>query len=126
MIKDVYGYELILDLQGCDVSRFNRLDIDDFFTELCQLIDMEKCDVHFWDDEGVPDIDKQTSPHTKGTSAVCFILTSSIVVHTLDLLESVFINVFSCKTFTPETALEFAEDWFDARDSEWSFIERFM
>jgi S-adenosylmethionine/arginine decarboxylase-like enzyme len=92
----VYGYELALDLHGCDSRLFNRRDIDGFFEQLCTLIDMEKCVVHFWDDVGVPEEDKQTLPHTKGTSAVCFILTSSIVIHTLELLRTVYINIFYC------------------------------
>jgi S-adenosylmethionine/arginine decarboxylase-like enzyme len=81
-----YGFECVLDLHSCDVSRFNRPSIDQFFTELCDLIEMEKCEVHFWDDIGVLPEEQQTLPHTKGTSAVCFILTSSIVIHTLDLM----------------------------------------
>ena len=81
-----YGCELVLDLHGCNPEKFNRADIDAYFTELCRRIDMEKCEVHFWDDEGLPPEECQTLPHTKGTSAVCFILTSSIVIHTLDIL----------------------------------------
>ena len=104
-----YGYELVLDVHGCDPSTFNRGSIDRFFTELCERIDMNKCEVHFWDDVGVPSEEQQTDPRTKGTSAVCFILTSTIVVHTLDLLEVVYVNIFSCKRFDPEVAATFTE-----------------
>jgi len=64
-----YRFELILDLQGCDPNRFNRSSIDLFYTDLCDLIDMEKCEVHFWDDVGVAPEEQQSSPQTKGTSA---------------------------------------------------------
>ena len=94
---DIYGYELIIDLHGCDVKTFNRESLDNYFENICNAIDMQRCEMHFWDDVGVPDNEKQTSPHTKGTSAVQFILTSTIVVHTLDLLGAVYINIFSCK-----------------------------
>ena len=104
-----YGFECIIDLHRCDASRFNRSSTDQFFTELCDLIDMEKCVVHFWDDVGVPLEEQQTLPHTKGTSAVCFILTSSIVVHTLDMLGSVYVNIFSCKEFDPVAARQFTQ-----------------
>lgn len=119
-----YGYELLLDLHNCDPLIFNRNSIDQFFTELCELIDMEKCEVHFWDDIGVPLEEQQTEPHTKGTSAVCFILTSTIVIHTLDLLRTVYVNIFSCKSYDPEVAAEFTKKWFrgDIRNS--TFIER--
>jgi S-adenosylmethionine/arginine decarboxylase-like enzyme len=80
-----YGYELILDLHSCDPDTFNRSSIEDFFKKLCKKIDMTQCDLHFWDDVGVTPEEQQTSPHTKGTSAVQFILTSTIVIHTLDL-----------------------------------------
>lgn len=119
-----YGYELILDLHGCDAQLFDRDHINRFFTELCILIEMEKCDVHFWDDVGVPLEERQTLPHTKGTSAVCFILTSTIVVHTLDLLRAVYVNIFSCKSFDPDAAADFTTRWFRAVSCNRNFIER--
>ena len=64
---DNYGFELILDLHDADPSTFSRDSIDGFFSELCNLIDMEKCEVHFWDDFGVVPEERQTEPHTKGT-----------------------------------------------------------
>ena len=119
-----YGVELVLDMRGCDAGTFNRDSIDRFFTELCEVIEMERCVVHFWDDVGVPEEDRQTLPHTKGTSAVCFILTSSIVIHTLDILEAVYLNIFSCKPFDPEVATAFAKKWFCAQDANPSFLTR--
>ncbi len=92
-----YGLELIMDLHGSDVSTFNRKSLDGYFEKLCKAIDMKKCEIYFWDDVGVPSDEQQTSPHTKGTSAVQFILTSTIVIHTLELLEAAYINIFSCK-----------------------------
>ena len=109
-----YGFELILDLHDCNPETFNRTSLDEYFSELCDLIDMEKCEVHFWDDVDVPVEEQQTSPQTKGTSAVCFILTSTIVVHTLELLEAVYVNIFSCKDFDPDVAAEFSKRWFKA------------
>lgn len=119
-----YGYELALDLHDCDPATFTRDSIDRFFTELCERIDMHKCEVHFWDDVGVPPEEQQTDPHTKGTSAVCFILTSTIVIHTLDLLEVVYVNVFSCKTFDPKLASEVTRNWYKGNIRNSTFIER--
>lgn len=123
-IVSAYGYELILDLHGCNPSTFNRESLDSFFTEVCDLIDMERCGVHFWDDVGVPPEERQTSPLTKGTSAVCFILTSTIVVHTLDKLGAVYVNIFSCKEFDPAVARKFTEEWFQAGSCGHTFINR--
>lgn len=122
--KDQYGIELILDLHGCDVVKFTRPSITEYFEKLCVLIDMQREDLHFWDDVGLSEEDKQTSPHTQGTSAVQFILTSSIVIHTLDQLQAVYINIFSCKVYDPKVAEKFSVEWFDATDCSARFIDR--
>lgn len=108
----MYGKELIIDLENCDPSLFTRKYIEQYFINLCELIDMQRCELHFWDDIEVPEEDRQTSPHTKGTSAVQFILTSNITIHTLDLLEQVYINIFSCKDFDCQKASLFTKDYF--------------
>ncbi len=120
----IYGYELILDLHGCDVSKFNRSSLDGYFEKLCKAIEMVKCERYFWDDVGVPTEEQQTSPHTKGTSAVQFILTSTIVIHTLELMEAAYINIFSCKEYNVETAKQITREWFGARDCRSTYVER--
>jgi S-adenosylmethionine/arginine decarboxylase-like enzyme len=123
-VAGAYGLELVLDLHGCDQTRFNRASIDAFFDQLCELIEMEKVEVHFWDDVGVPIEEQQTLPHTKGTSAVCFILTSSIVIHTLDLLQAVYVNIFSCKPFDRDQARRFSVEWFAAKECSDTLLTR--
>jgi len=107
-----YGLELILDLHDCDGDSFTRQSIAQFCAELCDLIDMECCDLHFWDDVGVPEEEQQTNSKTKGTSAVQFILTSTIVIHTLDLMKAAYVNIFSCKEFDTDEAAKFTAKWF--------------
>lgn len=119
-----YGYELILDLHDCDPETFNRASIEKYFEKLCKQIKMIRCDLHFWDDVDVPPEEQQTSPHTKGTSAVQFILTSTIVIHTLDLMGAVYINIFSCKEFDKDKAEAFSKEWFKAGECRSQFIER--
>lgn len=110
-----YGKELILDLHDCDSSTFNRKSIKKFFKELCEQIDMERCQLNFWDDHGVSPDERQTEPHLKGTTAVQFILTSNIVIHTLDLMGNVYINIFSCKDFNSDIAKDFSAKWFKGK-----------
>ena len=119
-----FGVELILDLHDCNRSSFTRESISRYFELLCELIDMKREALYFWDDIDVPEEERQTSPHTQGTSAVQFILTSSIVIHTLDQTGSVYINMFSCKDFDPEVAEKFTVDWFGADTCSATFIER--
>ena len=123
-LDDKYGIELILDLHRCDASTFTRESIQKYFERLCDLIEMKREELHFWDDVGISEEEKQTSPHTQGTSAVQFILTSSIVIHTLDQLEAVYINIFSCKFYDPKVAEKFSVEWFSAKDHSARFIDR--
>lgn len=108
----MYGKELIIDIHNCNPLTFNRKSIKKYFKELCKLIDMERCKLSWWDDHGIPPEEQQTEPHLKGTTAVQFIMTSNIVIHTLDILGSVYINIFSCKDFDSEVVKEFSANWF--------------
>ncbi len=125
-----YGKELIIDLKDCDASKFTREHITEYFVELCDLIGMERGDLHFWDDEGVSEEEKQTDLHTKGTSAVQFILTSNITIHTLDLVSEVYVNIFSCKFFAERAAATFTRHFFggdfqtNTNGAEWRVFTR--
>ena len=119
-----YGKELILDLHNCDASTFNRKSIKKYFIEICDLIDMERCKLSWWDDHSVPKDEQQTEPQLKGTTAVQFILTSNIVIHTLDLLGNVYINIFSCKDFDSDDAMNFTSKWFKGEIVSFHEIDR--
>jgi S-adenosylmethionine/arginine decarboxylase-like enzyme len=119
-----YGKELILDLHNCNVGKFNRPSLRTYFKELCLLIDMQPEDCYFWDDEGVPEEEKQIAAHTKGTSAIQFILTSNITIHTLDILKSVYINIFSCKEFDGDKAAEYTKSYFQGALINKTIVER--
>lgn len=120
----MYGLELILDLKDCDVNTFARDSIGIYFDELCKLINMGQGDRHFWDDEGLPPEECQTNPKTTGVSAVQFILTSTIVVHTLTKLGTAYVNIFSCKDFDTDIAEDFTRQWFGAKECNATIVER--
>jgi S-adenosylmethionine/arginine decarboxylase-like enzyme len=111
-----YGKELILDIHECDVSKFNKKDIKKYLVELCKLIDMEREDLHWWE---FNDLTKEEydalPPHLKGISCVQFIRTSNIVIHTLEELKCVFINIFSCKNFKAEDAYKYTKEFFSGK-----------
>lgn len=119
-----YGKELIIDIHGCDVSTFNRESIEKYFIELCELIDMQREDLHFWDDEGVPEEEKRTEPHVVGISAVQFILTSSVTIHALTLMRAIYVNIFSCKEFNSAHAKSFTQKWFMGKIIKETEVER--
>src|SRR3989338_1023050 len=110
-----YGKELVLDLHNCNTKKFKRTTIRRFFQELCGLIDMKRCELFWWDDHGLPPKECQTEPHLKGTTAIQFIMTSNITIHTLDLLGNVYLNIFSCKDFDARKATEFSQKFFEGK-----------
>lgn len=107
-----YGKELILDLHKCNSKKFTREYITEFFEKLCKEIDMEACKVTFWEYETQEEFDK-APPHLKGISAVQFISTSNITIHTLHDLKAVYLNIFSCKDFHFMSAHKFCEKFFE-------------
>ena len=113
--KRHYGTELILDLHNCDPKQFTRENITKFFIECCDSIKMERCDLHFWDDFYTPKEEKETEPHLKGTSAIQFIKTSNITIHTLDIVKTVYLNIFSCKEFDINRVIKLTEYWFKGK-----------
>lgn len=119
-----YGKELILDLHYCNVHTMTRTSIARYFAHVVESIDMEACDCHFWDDEDTPPEEQQTDPKTIGVSAIQFIITSSIVVHSLTELATVFVNIFSCKPFDADLAARLTVQWFAAQDHTAHVIER--
>lgn len=120
----IYGKELILDIHSCDSSTFNRRSIRNYFKDLCVLINMERSKLCWWDDYGVPPEEQETEPHLKGTTAVQFIKTSNIVIHTLDLLGNVYVNIFSCRDFDSDAAAKFSAKWFGGDIVNSHLVER--
>lgn len=110
-----YGKELIMDLHDCDVSKFNRVDIEDYIMQLCGLINMERGDLYWWDYEDDSEGYRNAPPHLKGMSVVQFIMTSTIVIHTLDDLKKVYINIFSCKDFNENDVEHFTGIFFQGK-----------
>lgn len=120
-----YGKELILDIH--EVRRthlFNRKDLSDFMVQLCELLDMKREDLHFWDEEGVPEEELATEEHLIGTSAVQFITTSNITIHTLDVMKRVYLNIFSCKNYNTTKATRFCVNYFDGKLISKKVIDR--
>lgn len=123
----MYGIELIIDLHECDPSAFTRDHIKTYLRDLCDLIKMERADLHWWDYEGQEEEYKEAPPHLKGTSVVQFIMTSTIVIHTLDELKCAYINIFTCNVdgFDASVATEFTKGRFGGKIRNTTLIERF-
>jgi len=120
-----YGMEAVIDLKNCNIDKFTRKSIKKYLKILCdEKIDMIRDKLIFWDDEGVSEEYKMTEAHTSGISGVQFILTSSIVFHTLDMTGELYINIFSCKDFDAKKAIDFTKEWFEGEIREQHVIDR--
>lgn len=117
-----YGKEVVIDLVNCNPDTFTRESIEGYCIKLCELIDMERCDLHFW--ELTPEEYEKAPDHLKGISAVQFIKTSNITIHTLDILRRVFLNVFSCKDFDLNTVVDFSVEWFGGECLDFTLLKR--
>lgn len=122
---ETYGKELILDLHEVkNIHLFNRKDLEKFMIELCDLIDMQREDLHFWDELYTPEEEKHTEEHLIGTSAVQFITTSNITIHTLDVMKRVYLNIFTCKSFDPTKVKHFCQNYFKGVVKHYLVIDR--
>jgi S-adenosylmethionine/arginine decarboxylase-like enzyme len=119
-----YGKELVLDLHECNTAKFNKKGLQEYFDMLCDKIRMDQEEVHFWEYAGGEENPEAPLAHLKGTSALQFIKTSSIVIHTLDDLKKIYINVFSCKDFDEDFAAKFTEDFFEGKVKQQKTLQR--
>lgn len=123
VMKD-FGTEVILDLHECSTDKFTREGLTEYFVQLCKLLDMERCDLHFWDYEDKPEEYEKAPDHLKGISAIQFISTSNITVHTLDVLKRVYLNIFSCREFDSQAVHEFSAKFFGGQTVTCHAIKR--
>jgi S-adenosylmethionine decarboxylase len=114
-----FGWELILDLYECDPTVIsNEKMIRRYATELCDLLGMKP-----YGDPITPYFG-ENQLHTKGYSLVQFIETSSIVGHFSEYKRTVYINIFSCKTYDAKHAERFTKAFFGAESVKSRFIVR--
>lgn len=114
-MAETYGYSSVLDVVECAPATFTQENIEQFLVALCEAIDMEREDLHFWDYENDPEGYAAAPAHLRGVSAVQFIKTSSIVIHTLDDLRVVFIDLFSCKPYEDQVVGAVVAAYFKGR-----------
>lgn len=123
-VKKHYGVHLIIDLHNCNSAMFNRKGIKRFMIGLCDAIGMERAVLHFWDYKYFPLAKHRAPAHLKGTSAVQFITTSTITIHTLDALKKVYLDIFSCRDFQEKAVVNYCRRWFSGTVAKSTFIER--
>ncbi|MBI5475219.1 MAG: S-adenosylmethionine decarboxylase [Ignavibacteriales bacterium] len=118
MNTDDYGMELIMDLIQCEVQNITKRQIRTYINKSCEIAKTKKVgSTKYW-------IDNSRIPHLNGISAIQFIETSTIVIHVLPLLRTIYINYFSCKEFDAKNLLNFSINYFNAKHYYHQIIER--
>ena len=110
MKKKIYGYELVMDLSGCDKKTIgSKRKLQEYANKLCKLIKMKKYGKTLLPYFGT------NADFTKGFSLVQLIETSSITGHFSDSWGTAYINVFSCMPYDKELAKRFTKKFFKAK-----------
>jgi len=112
-----WGYHLMLDCSGCNDNIANKSKIFDFNKELIRKIRMKAF--------GTPTIEYLLSGHkNQGYSLLQLIHTSNISAHFMDLSNTAYFDVFSCKKFDPKAAVQIIKKYFKPKNIKVNFIRR--
>ncbi|PPR77048.1 MAG: hypothetical protein CFH01_01715 [Alphaproteobacteria bacterium MarineAlpha2_Bin1] len=105
--NDYWGMHLIVDMENCKKRLIQDKDnIYNFSKNLVATIEMKPF--------GEPIIEyfATDNPKAAGFSLIQLIETSNISAHFADNSQSVFLDVFSCKSFIPKKVVEVAKNYF--------------
>ena len=114
-----WGYHLLLDCSGSPRELIkNRGHLSRFIQRLVIAIDMVAY--------GEPVIEHFAThdPEKAGYSLVQLIETSNITGHFVDKDGSIYLDVFSCKPFDIETAIDVVKEYFKPKKIKMHFITR--
>lgn len=116
----VFGFELLLDCYGCKDDACGNLEhCYSYLDKLVDFIGMKK--------QSPPSIfrtDRKSFPDKAGLSGWVPLADSSIVIHTLSKKNYVSIDIYSCKPYSQEKAVEFTRRYFEPKRIERQFILR--
>jgi S-adenosylmethionine/arginine decarboxylase-like enzyme len=114
-----WGYHLMLDCSECDVDSIkDKQNIYNFVKTLVNEIDMVAY--------GEPIIEFLCpgDPSKEGYSLMQLITTSSITGHFIDHDKHIYLDVFSCKEFDPNTVKQVVQKFFNSGKMRMNFITR--
>ncbi len=113
-----WGLSTCIDLYECDLKTMQDAEaIKEFVRTLCDKIGMRRYGetqvVHFGDD-----------PRVTGFSMTQLIETSLISAHFADASRAIYLDVFSCAPYEPESAAQYAAEYFKAARYSLHAVER--
>lgn len=115
--NDAWGYHLILDSSGADPESIRSAEnISNFAKELVKNIDMVAY--------GEPQVVNFGSGNKAGYTLVQLIETSNICAHFVEENNTMYLDVFSCKTFDPQVVVETVIKYFKVTDYKAATLNR--
>lgn len=108
-----FGPHLMLDLNQCNPECLNSIDhCFKLLNELPDHIGMTKITMpHVFPYEGL-------DPEDKGITGTVIIAESHLSIHTFPLKEYAFIDIFSCKPFQTQFAIDYCLNLFESKDPD--------
>ena len=112
-----WGYHLIVDAASCNISKITNTEhVANFARELVKRIDMVAY--------GEPQVINFGSGNKAGFTLVQLIETSNIVAHFCNDSGDVYLDVFSCKSFSMSTVLDVFAEYFDPMTMRPNYMTR--
>lgn len=124
-----WGLHTALDLYGCDLAKMTDPDcIRRFAGDLVVLLEMEAYGEPIVEFFGCgiwkPGDPQELKPATAGYTLVQLIQTSSITAHFAEGERTIFLDIFSCKFYDPNTVILFARAFFGAKGFAHTVLNR--
>jgi S-adenosylmethionine/arginine decarboxylase-like enzyme len=112
-----WGHHLLLNARRCSPATIrSKQQIEQFTHELVKKIDMVAY--------GQPNVVMFGTGNKKGYTLVQLIETSNITGHFVEETDDMYLDVFSCKDFDPETVKEVVDWYFSPRSVDTKFVSR--
>lgn len=116
-MADYWGYHLVLDCGGCDHEKITSADnIYQFTKQLVNDIDMIAY--------GEPQIVQFGEGDKLGYTLVQLIETSNICCHFVDVNDTMYLDVFSCKPYEKQIVIDLVKQYFGPKTWAVRYFER--
>ncbi|MGH2485421.1 MAG: adenosylmethionine decarboxylase, partial [Ktedonobacterales bacterium] len=115
----MFGPHLIIDGTRCDTRKLgDRILVEQILNDYPNAIGMTKIGGPYMFEYQAPD------PAYSGVSGLVVIAESHIAIHTFPELDYFTMDIFSCKNFDHETAIEYIRKAFDVREMDRMLVQR--
>ncbi|HLZ24990.1 MAG TPA: adenosylmethionine decarboxylase [Ktedonobacterales bacterium] len=115
----MFGPHLIIDGSRCDTRKLaDRILVEQVLSEYPTAIGMTKIGGPYMFEYQAPD------PAYSGVSGLVVIAESHIAIHTFPELDYFTMDIFSCKNFDHEKAIEYIKNAFDVREMDRMLVQR--